>query len=234
MALDNFSVESFALTSRDLVTGMPNTANVYHVEGIARPLSIAELVIAVCLDRAATLEADIVEIMEEMSRNTKLTEDILAFENDLVDRFVDGVPAWKDGTGNFHWADTWEALYNSTESKDWPIPAEWKTKTQSGGAGGWIDYLKEEFGVDISYSEFHKTLEEHAKSDSSKASFTSDDVSSICSAIESRLDALNTTSQEVLIKLQSLTNKRDQTYDLITAMVKSTMTAGQSIGANMR
>lgn len=43
----------------------------------------------------------------------------------------------------------------------------------------------------------------------------------IINAIESKLDELNTMSQSQMISLQSETNKRDQSYELISNVVKS-------------
>lgn len=239
MALGDFTISTFDLSSRDLVTGLNNTANVYHVPGIDRPLSIAELVIAICLDRAADIEAKVVAIMEEMSENTKQAEDLLKFENYLVDKFVNGVSEYKDAGGNLFWAQDMPAFFETTDKSKWTlIPEEWWKDLADGragayGAGSWIDYLNKKLGVEISAATYSNALDARGKAGGGY-SFTSDDVNSICSAIESRLDALNTLSQEVLIKLQSLTNKRDQTYDLITSMVKSTLTAGQAISGNMR
>ena len=41
------------------------------------------------------------------------------------------------------------------------------------------------------------------------------------SEIESKMDSLNSFSQEKMIELQSETNKRDQAYDIITNVLKS-------------
>ena len=43
----------------------------------------------------------------------------------------------------------------------------------------------------------------------------------LCTAIESKMDSLNSFSQEKMIQLQSETNKRDQAYDIITNVLKS-------------
>lgn len=250
MAVGNFTVGSIDLSSIDENTGLKNTANVYFVPGIGRELSIAELVIAICLDRAADLEAEVVGIMESMSQNTKLIEGLLAVENFLVDKKLNGVDAWRPNTTeNYYWAQDWAALFQTTDKNKMVIdgygniPDKYLSanglRAKTDGAMGWIDFLNKEFGVgtETSAAEYFNILNERIKAhnnDWSWAYFSSDEMSSILGLIDSRLDSLNTTSQKTLIELQSLTNKRDQTYDLITAMTKNSLTAAQSIGANMR
>ena len=48
-----------------------------------------------------------------------------------------------------------------------------------------------------------------------------DQVQTVISLVEDKMDALNTISQETLITLQSLTAKRDQTYDMVSNILKS-------------
>ena len=43
----------------------------------------------------------------------------------------------------------------------------------------------------------------------------------VISTLEDKMDSLNTISQDTLIDLQSLTAKRDQTYDLVSNALKS-------------
>ena len=43
----------------------------------------------------------------------------------------------------------------------------------------------------------------------------------VISVLEDKMDSLNTISQDTLINLQSLTAKRDQTYDLVSNALKS-------------
>ena len=69
-------VDTFALSLRSTDTGRRLTANIYFVDGVTdaaglpRALSISELVMAICLDRAAKLEAGIIGLMDEMSVTT--------------------------------------------------------------------------------------------------------------------------------------------------------------------
>jgi hypothetical protein len=43
----------------------------------------------------------------------------------------------------------------------------------------------------------------------------------LLTAIEAKMDAKNTFSQQTMIELQSLTAKRDQSYDMISNVLKS-------------
>lgn len=56
---------------------------------------------------------------------------------------------------------------------------------------------------------------------------------SVISAIESKLDELNTQSQEQLITLQSETSKRDQRYEMITNVLKSLYTVMSGVSNNI-
>ena len=55
----------------------------------------------------------------------------------------------------------------------------------------------------------------------------------IIANIESKLDELNTMSQEQMITLQSETNKRDQSYDMISNILKSLYTVMTGIANNV-
>ena len=224
MAIGNFSVGTIDLTSVNEKTGLNNTANVYFVPGLGRELSIAELVIAICLDRAADIEAKVVDVMEQMSESTKKIEDLTWVENILVGFIDTGMSAKKvDGGPDFElYACEWYSLIGADPSK---LPEGcwgYANVTPDGGFGRWTDWLVNVCDVEFPFDGL------------TWKNYTADEIDKICSAIETKLDALNTTSQETLIQLQSLTNKRDQTYDLITAMTKNTLTAAQSIGSNMR
>ena len=56
---------------------------------------------------------------------------------------------------------------------------------------------------------------------SSDGKWNFDQVQTVISVLEDKMDSLNTISQDTLIQLQSLTAKRDQTYDLVSNALKS-------------
>ena len=84
-------VDTFALSLRSTDTGRRLTANIYFVDGVTdaaglpRALSISELVMAICLDRAAKLEAGIIGLMDEMSVTPAQLEAMTIIEQDVVD-----------------------------------------------------------------------------------------------------------------------------------------------------
>ena len=198
--MNTFTCSSIDLSSYDEVTGLANTARVYRVDGIARELSISELVMAICLNQGAKLEAEIVGMMSKMDETTRRINDLSAVENLIVpflDEGIDTSPAYQ-----------FKALGG--------IPPEGCRQEDS-----WTQYVTDR-GAAIDPS--HMT----------KPTFTRDDVQSSVTSIENQLDALNTNSQSDMIKLQSATNKRDQSYDLVTMMVKSIATTLNANSANMR
>ena len=226
--IENITVDTFDLSSYNETTGLKNTAKVYYVDGIARPLPLAQLVMAICLERAAAKEQEVVKLMNELTNTTQMIEELAAYEN-LIVQHSDG---WTEGyvDGEYSWPQDWVMLVNSTDDSKRPSDAEKHAITDGSGAGGWIEYFnKHYFNPDGDKPE----SELDAKA-FHKATWLPSDVSKILDAIDTKLDSLNTTSQKTMILLQSETTKRDQTYDLITVMVKSIGGANTSIGANMR
>lgn len=197
--MNPFTCDSITLSSYDETTGLQNTARVYRVEGIDRELSIAELVMAICLNQGAKLEAEIVEMMSKMDETTRRINELTNVENMLVPLLDEGIgePAWQF-------------------SKITGTPPSGCSPSDS-----WMEYVAG-FGVQIDPALMNK------------ATLTRDELQTVVTAIENQLDALNTNSQSDMIKLQSSVNKRDQSYDLDTAMVKSIATANNGIAANMR
>lgn len=57
--------------------------------------------------------------------------------------------------------------------------------------------------------------------DSTKKEWTYDEFEELMTKVEDTMDTLNTLSQEQLINIQSLTSKRDDTYSLISNVIKS-------------
>ncbi|MGN0886382.1 MAG: hypothetical protein ACI4RT_05220 [Candidatus Spyradenecus sp.] len=55
----------------------------------------------------------------------------------------------------------------------------------------------------------------------SKTYYSQSELNAIVSEMDSRMDELNTFSQETMISLQSTTSKRDQAYDMISNILKT-------------
>lgn len=212
------SVGHIELSSYNPETGVKNTANVYNVEGIPRELSIAGLAMAICLQRATALETDIVKLMSEMQATTKKIEELSGFESILV-RYADtGIKSKAvSGKSDDAWAIDWITVVKDKSE----IPAGWGPWANK---GRWTQWLFE-YGV-LTKDEYEKTYW--------KKDMTSEEVSKILDTIETQLDSLNTNSQEKMITLQSTTIKRDQSFDMLTSLVKSFMSMNVQIGANFR
>jgi hypothetical protein len=58
------------------------------------------------------------------------------------------------------------------------------------------------------------------------------DSTDFLTALESKMDEKNTFSQQAMIELQSLTNKRDQAYDMVSNVLKSVNTVLVGIANN--
>ncbi|MCQ2390150.1 MAG: hypothetical protein MJ240_01900 [Kiritimatiellae bacterium] len=190
-----FDTDAITLSLRNAQTGKALTANVYEVtfnDGATRTMSIAQLVMAICLERATEMEADVVDIMEQMARVTANIEAISDIEKRLLEL----------GDG--------DSL--STIEGQWSIAYEDENGNVVEGTFTNAQAVLNMLGI------------------AAAPSMTSD---AIIDNIESKLDELNTTSQEQMITLQSQTNKRDQSYELISNVVKSLYTVMTGISNNV-
>lgn len=85
-----FSTEQISLTMKNPSTGENLKANVYTLDGITNPdgtkrhLSMGQLVLAICLNRAVGLENGIVAIMESIAANTEKIRQLTTLEEHLV------------------------------------------------------------------------------------------------------------------------------------------------------
>ena len=181
----------FDLSMANPETGRYLTANVYTVEGVTnadgslRELSIGQLVMAICLNRASKLEADIIALMEEMSTTSAQLADMTKIEQAVIDDFA--------ANQNGH-------AYNINNV------------SISSSTDGAVKLLRD-LGV-------INSTQQYVRNDSilSNADIMYDD---FITQIESKMDEKNSFSQQKMIELQSLTNKRDQSYDMISNILKS-------------
>ena len=158
------------------------TANVYTVEGIyntdgrLRELSIGQLVMAVCLNRAAELEGIVVALMETLARQSANINALSKVQEKLLE--YKGTDPYTD-----------KALSEQISYYD----ANQASKTSNS-----TSTILSALGV--------------------STSVTYDDV---IKEIDNKLNQLNSVSQETLIEIQSKTSKRDDTYNLMTNVLKS-------------
>lgn len=191
----NFETEAIRLSMNNAQTGKALTGNVYNVQfsdGATRTMSIVQLVMAICLERATEMEADVVDIMEQMARVTANIEAISDIEKKLLEL--------KDGESIGNLTGSWQIAY---EDGNGIVREQTFTKAQTA-----LNYL----GITAT---------------------NATPIDTIIDNIEAKLDELNTTSQEQMITLQSQTNKRDQSYELISNVVKSLYTVMTGVANNV-
>ena len=176
-------VDGIVLSMKDPETNEYLTANVYTVDGIydasgdLRLLSIGQLVMAVCLQRAADLEAQVISKMTAMENTSAKLELMTEIETAVLNDSVN---------------------MNS------------KTVTYNGKTYTYYNFLTtsdDETGLDICMDNVPSTA--------------SEDSNDFLTALEAKMDEWNSFSQQTMIELQSLTNKRDQSYDMVSNMLKS-------------
>ena len=163
-------------------TGEYLTARAYTVDGVnnvdgtPRELSIGQLVMAICLQRAASLEAGIITLMEEMNSTSVKLELMTQIEADIL-----------DGGANMANINTSHVTY---EGRDYDFRA---------------------FLVNVV----------HMDAASVPSDFVSATDTDFITALEAKMDEMNSFSQQKMIELQSQTSKRDQAYDMISNVLKS-------------
>ena len=187
-----FSTVEFNLSfDNSRIGGTGNlSANYYTVDGVNNPvgtpraLSIGQLVMALCLARAAELENGkidqygkvvkdgIIQIVESLNTTSEDLERLTEIEKAIVDKTEGSVDL------------TAETLSDGTTYKA----------------------FLESKGI---------TVSENTANSSSEQLITD---------IESKMDSLNSFSQQTMIDLQALTAKRDQSYDMISNILKSLYT----------
>ena len=190
----SFATEQIDLSMCSAETGRFLAANLYTLEGVKnedgspRVMSMSELVLAICLQRASGLEngyvdsvsgkrkKGIIDLMEDIAANSAMLKGLTEVEEKLVEI---GIGGSFDAHGAFTYDGMATTYYNFLfyTAGVTGLPA----------AGTW------------SY----------------------DNVQTAISLVEDKMDSLNTLSQDLLIELQSLTAKRDQTYDLASNAIKS-------------
>lgn len=169
------------------------TARTYTVEGVEnadgslRQLSIGQLVMAICLNRASKLETDIIALMEEMSATSAQLAALTEIENDIL-----------DGGANMNNINTSHVTYDGQNYT-------------------FYDFLVNVMG--FSSSDVPTGFADASNTD-------------LITLIESKMDEKNSFSQQKMIELQSLTNKRDQSYDMISNILKSLNTTMTGIVNN--
>ena len=193
----NFETNTVDLSLLNVRTGRPLTANVYDVtfdDGSLRTMSMGQLVMAICLERATEMEGDILEIMETMAGTTANIDALASIEERILE-----ASAEKDEISLYTMTGEW-AVTHVDDYTGQTVVTVAKTAAQA------LDLLE------VTYS---------------------NSAESTISSMESKMDQLNTTSQEQMIVLQSQTNKRDQSYEMISNVLKSIYTVMNGVVNNV-
>ena len=191
-------IDTFDLSMTSPDTGRYLTANFYTVDGVTnadgslRQLSIGQLVMAICLNRASKLETDIIALMEEMNSTSAKLEVLTEIETEVL--------KWPDELKQAGTSARSLNNYNvSSDNAAYPGGTFKTALVDMGVIANGISYVRVSGNPDsddIMYDDF-------------------------ITALESKMDEKNTFSQQKMIELQSLTNKRDQSYDMISNVLKS-------------
>ena len=191
-------IDTFDLSMVNPETGRYLTANFYTVEGVEnadgslRQLSIGQLVMAICLNRASKLETDIIALMEEMNTTSAQLKALTEIETEVL--------KWPDELKQAGTSARSLNNYNvSSDNAAYPGVTFKTALVDMGVIANGISYVRVSGNPDsddIMYDDF-------------------------ITALESKMDEKNTFSQQKMIELQSLTNKRDQSYDMVSNVLKS-------------
>ena len=180
----------FDLSMASPETGEMLTARAYTVDGVTnedgslRLLSIGQLVMAICLQRASELEASIIALMEEMNTTSAQLADMTKIEQAVIDEFTSNA---SDHAYNLNNVSVTSSTSAAQLLREMGVINDSQTYVRN-------DAVYSE--ADILYDDF-------------------------ISQIESKMDEKNSFSQQKMIELQSLTNKRDQSYEMISNVMKS-------------
>lgn len=194
-----FEVSKITLSGRDS-SANPLTASVYTLEGVTnddgslRLMSIGQLCMAICLQRASKVEVDLVALMNEMAKNSADLSVLSEVEQKIAQDYED-----------------WDTATNPTT-----------TFSYTGDNAKRFNELMAAAEKDSNYTY-----------DNNKITVKSEEVDAFFSDVESVMDSLNTTSQELLIDIESLTAKRDDTYSLVSNLTKAFYQACSAIANNL-
>ena len=199
--METFETGKTALTMRDSETGRILTANVYYVEGIDAPLSMGQLVMAICLSRANEVETELIKEMNTIDEASEKIAGLTAIQKALIEWYDDNA-----ASSQFTYGLTagWSFTY---QGKDYDNVT-------------WRRFL-----IEVCEMDEEELL--------NKDGITHDEVEDLINIVGDKLDSYNSISQATLIKVQSLTSKRDQSYDLVTNVLKSFNTQLMGLANNI-
>ena len=190
-------------TGRYLTARAYTVDGVNNVDGTPRELSIGQLVMAICLQRATALEATIIALMEEMNSTSAKLEALTEIETEVL-KWPDELKAAGTSARSLN-------NYNvSSDNAAYPGVTYKTALVNMGVIANGISYVRVSGNPD------------------------SDDImfDDFITQLESKMDEQNSFSQQKMIELQSQTSKRDQSYDMISNVLKSLNTVQVGIVNN--
>ena len=198
-------VDQIYLSMTSPETGEFLTANVYTVDGVyeadgvtPRRLSIGQLIMALCLQRAAQLEN--------------------GYDDPETGEYVQGIIGRRNPRTNVYQNGLMDDIEDSSQQLEIMTKIESEVLESSVNMSSTYVTYK---GASYSYYAFLTEIAGMEEVPSGTVDASSTD---FLAGLESAMDSKNSFSQQTMIKLQSLTNKRDQAYDLISNALKSVNT----------
>lgn len=166
--------------------------------GSATDLSMSQYVAAICITRASELEAESVSLMETLSANTETLEILADIEAEMMETvYVEG----------------------TYYVKDFAVTVNGKTYQS------WVEYLKQELDFQFTSQGYlclppPSYYDKGIIPDQYYVYLLEDEYQNLISLLESGMDSLNSLSQDVMLDLQALLDKRDQSYALLTGVLR--------------
>lgn len=209
--MEPFTVGTINLSMKDHTTEEVLTANVYSVPGVNndRPMSIGQLVMAICLARANEMEGRIIELMEEMDNTSTDLERLTEIEKKLIAE-EELTMEELDFLADEQELNLWRS--NALLARDLDSKFSFFRPPNEAEA-----LLVNRLEDDPNYQLTDADLEILARHDVRLYEASEQTITDI----EAKMDSMNSFSQEKMIELQSQTNKRDQAYDMVANILKS-------------
>jgi len=193
--MDPFTTGTIELSMMNPETGNRLEANVYYVDGVLD---------ATGAPRPLSMNGLVMAVC--LSRATELEADIVALMEAMAEntKKLEYYSAIEAEMANWYEANPETTFVPADITRDlYPELYDLIHREEGGDQPTWKEFLEE------------------VGEDSSKTSWTYDEFEKLMMKLEDKMDSLNTLSQEQLIDIQSQTSKRDDTYNLISNMLKS-------------
>lgn len=214
-SIESFNAQTFDWTPSDFVATLnavtaeritAKTIRLYDYGTEATGLSLDQYVAALTINRASDLEAESVTLMEELSQNTSDLEILAQAEENAIAAVYSG--------GTYY-------------VKDFSV-------THNGESMSWFVYITAVLGCDLYANDVHiypdsSTYEDGIEEGQAYIGFNVSQYEDLVSELESKMDALNSLSQDLMIDLNALLDKRDQSYTLLTNVLSLNYNASYTI-----